>query len=361
MGQGGSDCRGKTQGSNQLINNVMGSGHLFGWESVGEDWVKVACNPSGELLIDPSLILEDDPTDDELEKAPTSNWAFDHDANVSAHHVKYTDADSRSAIGDLLNSSGVLLKKLLCGYYQIDQLQEFRVRWSAADTRYIDIKSTANSARLRVVGYVVGGGAVNTEIAIFYGGGYHLVTHGGNFQSVLDNYLEDAPTNGVVNKAPTSNWAYDHNANASAHHAKYTDAAAQVACNLDGDLYHSFPGTAFHPTNPDTDQHHYGVSGKLISDSDGMSVYAPVMLPDGCTVTACLVDGSAGLTDEYWTLWRITHSDQTNAIMGQTTVQTEDTSISNAVIDNSLYSYMISVISMDTADELYYARIKYTL
>ena len=34
--------------------------------------------------------------------------------------------------------------------------------------------------------------------------------------SVTD-FLEDTPTDGVVTKAPTSNWAYDHNANKSAH------------------------------------------------------------------------------------------------------------------------------------------------
>lgn len=41
--------------------------------------------------------------------------------------------------------------------------------------------------------------------------------------------FEEVPTNGEVNKGPTSNWAVDHKADAAAHHAKYTDAEARTA------------------------------------------------------------------------------------------------------------------------------------
>ncbi len=86
----------------------MAGGYLFGWDETGEEWVKVECNADGRLYVDASLILEDDPTDNELSKAPTSNWAYDHDADESAHHLKYTAVNSRAAIGDILNSSGGL-------------------------------------------------------------------------------------------------------------------------------------------------------------------------------------------------------------------------------------------------------------
>ncbi len=339
----------------------MGSGHLFGWESVGEDWVKVACNPSGELQIDASLILEDVPTDGELEKAPTSNWAYNHKADVAAHHAKYTDVESRTAIDDIFTAGGVLTRNMDFNYKEFVNVARFNLKAAAGHTHRVILGLGSNSKDFNIFSYEGGVGWSDFSIYKYNGSAYIPVIDSDNFQATLDDYLEEAPSDGVVNKAPTSNWAYDHNANASAHHAKFTALEAQEACNLDGDLYHSFPGTAFKPTNPDTDQHHYAVSGKLISDQDGMSVYAPVMLPDGCTVTACLVDGSAGLTDEGWTLWRITHSDQVTAIMGQAVVQTEDTSIANPVIDNSLYSYHISLTAMDTADELYYTRIKYTL
>lgn len=48
---------------------------LWGWD--GTQWVKVLVNAAGKLIIDPSDILEDVPTDGEVGKAPTSNWAHD--------------------------------------------------------------------------------------------------------------------------------------------------------------------------------------------------------------------------------------------------------------------------------------------
>jgi len=46
----------------------------------------------------PEVWLEDTPTDNEVEKAPTSNWAFDHKAAVDDHHAwpplgSYVDKD----------------------------------------------------------------------------------------------------------------------------------------------------------------------------------------------------------------------------------------------------------------------------
>lgn len=38
--------------------------------------------------------------------------------------------------------------------------------------------------------------------------------------------LDDTPVDGETTKAITSNWAYDHKADASAHHTKYTNAEA---------------------------------------------------------------------------------------------------------------------------------------
>jgi len=42
-------------------------------------------NAAGKLIIDPSEILENTPTDGEVAKAPTSNWAYDHNADLGAH------------------------------------------------------------------------------------------------------------------------------------------------------------------------------------------------------------------------------------------------------------------------------------
>ena len=48
-------------------------------------------------------------------------------------------------------------------------------------------------------------------------------------QYVLHSDVDDTPVDGVTGDPISSNWAYDHDANASAHHAKYTDAEALTA------------------------------------------------------------------------------------------------------------------------------------
>ena len=44
----------------------------------------------------PEKWFEDTPSDNEIEKGPTSNWAFDHKAAPNDHHTKYTDAEARA-------------------------------------------------------------------------------------------------------------------------------------------------------------------------------------------------------------------------------------------------------------------------
>lgn len=72
---------------------------LWGWDATNEVWRKVVVNADGKLIIDPSEIFENPPTEDESAKAPTSEWAYDHKENASAHHAKYTDAEAQ-AIAD---------------------------------------------------------------------------------------------------------------------------------------------------------------------------------------------------------------------------------------------------------------------
>jgi len=68
----------------------MGAVHLWGWDADAKVWCKLVCNAAGKLIIDPSEIFEDPPTDGEAGKAATSNWSHDHAADVSAHHTKFT-------------------------------------------------------------------------------------------------------------------------------------------------------------------------------------------------------------------------------------------------------------------------------
>lgn len=70
----------------------MPGAYLWGWD--GTTWVKVLVNAAGKLIIDPSEILEDTPTDGEVAKAPTSNWAHDHAALPNVHHVRQHAIDA---------------------------------------------------------------------------------------------------------------------------------------------------------------------------------------------------------------------------------------------------------------------------
>ena len=69
--------------------------NIYGW--TGSAWVPLLANAAGKLIIDPSEILEEPPTDGQMGKAATSNWSHDHAANASAHHVRYSDAEAIAA------------------------------------------------------------------------------------------------------------------------------------------------------------------------------------------------------------------------------------------------------------------------
>ena len=77
----------------------MGAVTLYGWDADAKDWVKVLVNAAGKLIIDPSEIFEATPTDGETAKAAQSNWSYDHNANVNAHHIAFVAAD-HTAIGN---------------------------------------------------------------------------------------------------------------------------------------------------------------------------------------------------------------------------------------------------------------------
>jgi len=64
---------------------------IWGWCSDPEGWVKILANSEGKLIIDPSEILQNDPQDGQIAKAPTSNWAYDHKSNLNAHGSKYSE------------------------------------------------------------------------------------------------------------------------------------------------------------------------------------------------------------------------------------------------------------------------------
>lgn len=60
----------------------------WGWDPTGDgQWRKILVNSDGKLIIDPSEIFEDIPTNNEHGKAPTSNWAYKHRGKANIHHA----------------------------------------------------------------------------------------------------------------------------------------------------------------------------------------------------------------------------------------------------------------------------------
>jgi len=99
--------------------------------------------------------------------------------------------------------------------------------------------------------------------------------------------------------------------------------------------------------------------GKLAIDSS-TSVFAVVNLPNGAVVTKVVVYGID--TGESWGLRRTPTSDDGGGVstLASANLDTEDTTISAATIDNSGFNYSLDVLNLDAADEIHGARITYT-
>ncbi|MBA7568165.1 hypothetical protein ES708_09886 [subsurface metagenome] len=81
---------------------------IWGWDKPNKKWVPILVNEDGKLIIDPTEIFEDEPTDNEMGKAPTSNWAHDHEALPDIHHnAPEDDSENKEIVFQLgINDGG---------------------------------------------------------------------------------------------------------------------------------------------------------------------------------------------------------------------------------------------------------------
>ena len=123
-----------------------------------------------------------------------------------------------------------------------------------------------------------------------------------------------------------------------------------------GTSYWSTPGIAFMQYEADDSR---GFTGGRLDNSTGTTQQtAPVDLPHGAVVTACVVYGND--TGKTWTLNRANNNaGETIAAMATAAFNTEDSSISNATIDNETYTYFLHT-NCGTGDDIDGARITYT-
>ena len=126
--------------------------------------------------------------------------------------------------------------------------------------------------------------------------------------------------------------------------------------------YWSCGGNKFSGVSPDVnDLQYYADSNRVASNADGIALTTSVHLPNGAVVTGCVVEGNAGATAEDWYLFRAPIVDGVGEIMASAKIDTADTTITNATINNEDYSYSISTSTIDTGDIIYGARITYTI
>ena len=124
----------------------------------------------------------------------------------------------------------------------------------------------------------------------------------------------------------------------------------------------SCSGANFKAVNPDTNDIAYAYNyGTVTASADGIYLLAPVSLPNGAVISSAEVFGNAGAAAETWRLYRVALSNGASGILGTAVINTEDTSISNATVDNDTYGYFFSALSLDTSDAIYGANITYVL
>lgn len=361
----------------------MGVLYLYGWDPDNNEWVKVQCDANGKLKIDPALILENPPTEDEDKKAPSSEWAYDHAADAGAHHDKYTDADVAAAPGnrtivittgtyddlDLTNIDIVYLDTSggnisLRGFEGGAQGKKVTfVKYYPVNNVSVTHQRMALPVGTRLCTTINGSWSCNSAFRCIFNFIYYSVTWYMNDLVLSDRtfLFDTTPTEGLGTKGINSGWAYTHENDDDAHHVKYTDAEALAACGLDGNLYWSCPGIHFDPGNPYGEEILKAENGRIVAVASGIEFVAAVSLPQGATVTGAIVYGSVGMEDVAWYLKRITLSDLTEVTMATEDTNSEDTSISYAEVDNSLYSYLLVTGSTVTTDVINGARITFTL
>ena len=128
--------------------------------------------------------------------------------------------------------------------------------------------------------------------------------------------------------------------------------------------YLSIPGVAFQYQTEGsvTDEVLLYDNGQIELDETGSAdgfFYVPVELPHGSIVTAAVVYGSD--TAGSWELKRAElNGSGSDTDMATGAIDTQDTSINQATIDNSTYYYYLKVIANNAGDLFHGARITYT-
>lgn len=123
--------------------------------------------------------------------------------------------------------------------------------------------------------------------------------------------------------------------------------------------YRSIPAKLFRPGLSTTTFDNNGDYDMRNTVAGARLFFADAALPHGATITAAAVYGTD--TGNTWELRRLDVTNEAvSASLATAVIDTEDTTISNAVVDNNTYSYMIFVADLGQNDAIAGARITYT-
>lgn len=227
---------------------------------------------------------------------PTSLAA--HKILPSIHHVRFTAAEARASINNIFGSDGKADVDI-----DLDTHKLINVVDPAAD-QHADTKKARDAA---------------------------ITTHAG-----LATVHQDAPA-----------LILTHKGDASAHHAKYTDAEARAVHSPI-----SIPPSSFRFRSSLYD---FFLSQDVLKNLTSLSMqyfYAPLILPNGVTITKITLYGYRDDVDAALTLilYRSDRQGSSDNMGGAISNWTDgwgsryDVSINNPVVDNANYSYTLRVV-----------------
>lgn len=194
-----------------------------------------------EALTQAQSIIDDTPADGDTTHSPSSNWAFDHKADVSAHHSKYLDAEAVAAVEAIVDDTPVdgATDQPASSNWAFDHnanAAAHHAQYRPEDLENLEMGKDLD-ADVRIDLNLYTSTSVNPSFAFIRNAGWHgdlllynqgqgdikfytgatlrltLLNGGG-----LTGCWDDTPTNAEVTKGTTSDWAYDHVNNATAHH-----------------------------------------------------------------------------------------------------------------------------------------------
>ena len=119
-------------------------------------------------------------------------------------------------------------------------------------------------------------------------------------------------------------------------------------------------GTAFRSTTPDVTDHSYDSTGTLTNNEAGDTPFqaAVIGIPNGSKITSVVVYGDDA-TDSYW-LQRILLTDgATSDVLATANINTTDITLSNEVVEQNSYAYLLGTDGLSAGKKIFGARIIY--